>query len=113
VGHPSFSKYYTPQGEVALLISSGYGAGWSTWADPGEAEGLLFDARLVEKVLAGEHLSDPKGFRKFVRSLGYQSHLGGAKGLYVVFLPKGTKFFVKEYDGFETLITEENLSVAA
>lgn len=28
-------KYYNQNGELAVLISPGFGAGWSTWNDEG------------------------------------------------------------------------------
>jgi hypothetical protein len=47
-----YQRRYDDQGLVAVLISSGFGAGWSTWAHEGEREGLLFDDRLVDYVLS-------------------------------------------------------------
>ena len=43
-----FEKRYNEQGQVAVLISPGFGAGWSTWAHDGEGQALLFDSRLVD-----------------------------------------------------------------
>ena len=40
-------------GKVAVLYSSGYGAGWSTWNE-GHREALCMDARIVGPVLAGD-----------------------------------------------------------
>lgn len=48
---------YTPEdGKIAVLISPGYGAGWSTWAlEEEDVEALLFDDKIVKAVLAGLH----------------------------------------------------------
>lgn len=45
-------KYYNEQGEVAVLVSSGFGAGWSTWVG-GDESFLCMDKGLVELHLRG------------------------------------------------------------
>ena len=105
-----YRKYRDPQKGVAVLITANHGAGWSTWAEEEEGKALLFDHRIVERVLAG---TPPDELEKFVRSLGYTSYLGGAENLRVCFVPEGTKFAVREYDGFESLIFEADLSYIA
>lgn len=40
-------KYYNENDELGVLISVGFGAGWSTWND----EGLAYDKRIIEKWL--------------------------------------------------------------
>jgi hypothetical protein len=58
----SFKKYiqqtdtytyekYIKDGKVAVLYSSGFGAGWYTWNDE-SLTGLVFDRDIVEAVLA-------------------------------------------------------------
>ena len=42
---------YIRDGEVAVLYSPGYGAGWSTWAEGSEREQLLYDPDIVQLVL--------------------------------------------------------------
>lgn len=46
-------RYTREDGKVAVLISPGYGAGWSTWASDEDVEFFLFDATMVKAVLAG------------------------------------------------------------
>ena len=41
------------EGRVAVLISPGFGAGWSTWAGEEYAEEVLFDPGLVQLVVNG------------------------------------------------------------
>lgn len=48
-------RYTREDGKIAVLISPGYGSGWSTWAPDEDVEALLFDARIVKAVLAGLH----------------------------------------------------------
>lgn len=48
-------RYTRKDGKIAVLISPGYGAGWSTWAPEKDVEALLFDAKIVKAVLAGLH----------------------------------------------------------
>ena len=40
-------------GKVAVLISPGFGAGWSTWADDEISEFVLFHKDLVEMAEEG------------------------------------------------------------
>lgn len=84
---------------VAVLYSSGYGAGWYTWNT--EYEGLLFDQDIVEAVLYGN-------INKAVEIAAErydQAYLGGADNLAVCWLPIGTRFRIHEYDGYESVIT--------
>lgn len=90
--------------KVAVLYSPGYGAGWSTWADKGLCERLLFDPVVVEWVEAGkvgevpvDHLNDE------------YLYTGGADDLTIRWVPVGTQFRIHEYDGSESvvLISEE------
>lgn len=51
-------RYTREDGKVAVLISPGHGAGWSTWAADEDVEFLLFDAKIVKAVLAGlDHIA--------------------------------------------------------
>lgn len=101
-----FEKRYDEQGRVAVLVSPGFGAGWSTWADDSEAEAMLFDSRIVDAVLAGQ---DANEIAVLVEGLGYDSYLGGVDGLTVVWLEPGIRFYINEYDGSESLRTFDDL----
>ena len=91
-------KKYEKDGKVAVLISPGYGAGWSTW-NSAYAEELCFDADIVEAVLAEDYSK-----AKSVASLKYEgTYTGGCVDLDVVWLEKGVQFEVHEYDGHESL----------
>lgn len=105
-----FQRRYDEQGRVAVLISPGFGAGWSSWANPKDAEALLFDSRLVDAVLAKMPVDQ---FQTYCESIGYDHYIGGAGELTVVWLEPGTRFSIEEYDGSENLLTFDNLHYVA
>ena len=111
---------YVKDGKVAILVSPGYGAGWSTW---GEDE-LAYDKRVVEYWL--EHKDDEEfmkeidtwadenstieAARKQFEEWGYHGvYFGGFKQIKLVWLPKGTLFRIKEYDGSESIETNDSV----
>jgi hypothetical protein len=104
-----FERRLDDQGLVAVLISAGFGAGWSTWAHEHEREGLLFDSRLVDYVLQ----TGSKGLAEYAESLGYTSYTGGAQDVVIEWLEPGTRFYVEEYDGSESIRTFDHLSHVA
>lgn len=85
-------------GMVAVAVSAGFGAGWSTWAevDPRDARfnQLFLDGNIDEIVrICDEEM------------LGYT---GGAANVEIKWVPEGTKFRIDEYDGSECLVTEDD-----
>lgn len=84
-------------GKVAVLVSPGHGAGWSTWN--AEHEEILFDPAIVEFV---EH-NKWEELDVYVKLKYPQIYAGGMRDLQVEWLPEGTEFIVNEYDGSETL----------
>ena len=105
-----FEKRYNDQGQVAILISPGFGAGWSTWADSSIEEAVLFDSRLVDAVLAKVSTDQ---FVDLCESLGYDNYKGGAGDLEVIWIDQGTRFTVEEYDGSESVRTFDDLCYVA
>jgi len=96
-------------GNVAVLISPGFGAGWYSW---NSNEELLFSPKLVEMV------SQDKGGditeEWLEENLGIEGvYCGGAEDLIILWLPVGTAFEVEEYDGSESLRTIEDLTLIA
>ncbi len=80
---------------MKVLISPGYGAGWSTWNKPE----MAFDRRLIQAVERGITEDDMK---KLCESLGYENpYMGGFAALEVVDVPSGFIFKIEEYDGSE------------
>jgi hypothetical protein len=85
-------------GKVAVAVSGGFGAGWSTWndIDPMDARfnQLFLDGRVDEVVrICNDEI------------LGYA---GGAGGVRIVWVPVGTEFVITEYDGAESLETKDS-----
>lgn len=82
-------------GMIAVAVSGGFGAGWSTWndVDPMDARfnQLFLDGKMQEAV----DLCEAEG-------LGYA---GGARDVEIEWVPVGTKFVITEYDGAEDLMT--------
>jgi hypothetical protein len=101
----NYSKRYDDNGNVAILISPGFGAGWSTWTQGEQAEAMLFDSRLVDYVLQ----TGAEGLDVYAESLGYTGYMGGAEGVVVQWLEPGTRFLIDEYDGSESIRTFDDL----
>jgi hypothetical protein len=89
-------------GKVAVLVSRGYGAGWSSWTD--EVETYLFHPKLVQMVEERRHSEITPEWME--QELGLDvSYTGGTDGLEIQWVPLGTKFVIDEYDGAESLRT--------
>jgi hypothetical protein len=102
-------------GKVAVLISPGFGAGWSTWNyDKEIANKLLFHPRIVEMVEQGrnEELTEEWLKENCDIDTKYICVLG-ADGLKIEWLPLGTSFIVEEYDGSESIRTHYDLTYTA
>jgi hypothetical protein len=85
-------------GQVAVAVSGGYGAGWSTWnsVNPMDARfNVLFDE--------GKH----QEAAELCESLEF-GYAGGAEDVVLVWVPLGTEFVITEYDGAEILMTKED-----
>jgi hypothetical protein len=86
-------------GQVAVLVSPGYGAGWYTWH---YKEELLYDPSIVQWLEANE-LDKIKAYLQ----LRYpDEYTGGLEDLEVNWVPVGERFRVEEYDGAENLVLE-------
>lgn len=88
-------KYYNESGDVAVIVSPGYGAGFSTWADDPQ---ICFDKDIIELILK----NDKEGIKKLMEEK-YPQEYFGCDELIVRFLEPGTLFEIKEYDGAESL----------
>ena len=85
-------------GEVAVLVSPGYGAGWSTWSDIPEQ--AVFAPEVVAWVEDGKPPLDAETENRWEDTYGY---LGGLSGVEIEWLDQGTRFEIEEYDGSESL----------
>ena len=90
-------------GKVAVVVSPGFGAGWSTWSYCGEEDYrdfMLFDPTLVDMVERGE---SAETIETYVTSMHPGTYCGGADGLTIQWLTVGTAFRIHEYDGSESV----------
>ena len=90
-------------GMVAVLVSPGYGAGWSSWNT--KHPECLFDPVVVAWVENGKQGSCPDmeelhGWDDF--------YDGGSAGLRIEWIPVGTLFRIEEYDGYEQIVLNEH-----
>lgn len=89
-------------GQVAVIISLGYGAGWSTWSTE-NSEAMAFCPQLAEAILEG------KDRRAFAEELFPLEYKGGLAKAVVRWVPEGQRFRIEEYDGAESLVLEPDL----
>lgn len=114
------SRHINDEGKVGVLISSGYGAGWSSWLHDEEAfkENPLFSPTVIQLVLdkkIGDGCESPSGeILDILEDIFPYGYLGGARDLSIEWVESGTFFRIDEYDGAESLILmeEEDFSVA-
>jgi hypothetical protein len=85
---------------VAVLISYGYGAGWSSWNGDYDEE-MLFDPYIANLII--EDKFNYKEVEEYCEEKYPEAYLGGLSDLYVVWIPKGTQFRISEYDGYESV----------
>lgn len=96
----SVERYYNSDGQLAVLVSHGYGAGWSTWN--GYGIDLAIDKRIVEAKLRQTYKKNVKELTAFLDSIGYHNiYTGGWYDILIHWVDKGTKFRIDEYDGAE------------
>jgi hypothetical protein len=91
-------------GNVAVLVSPGFGAGWYTWNQ--KHPELVFDPIIVNMVLSKVHYHEIESYIE--KKYGDDVYTGGASDLDVHWVPVGAKFRIDEYDGSESLILESD-----
>lgn len=80
---------------MKVLISPGYGCGWSTW----NYIDLAFDPDIIAAFEAGY---TKEQMEVFITSLGYKKpFMDGYEQCKIEEVPKGTLFKIKEFDGAE------------
>jgi len=89
-------------GKVAVIVSPGFGAGWSTWNR--EYPDMDTNAELAQCILEG-------GDRHAVAArLFPEAYTGGLNKAEVEWLPEGTQYSIDEYDGAESIQTSDGTS---
>lgn len=93
-------------GEVAVLYSPGFGAGWYTWNT--EHPAMLYDPTVVKWVEDGEPSGEARARLEATLEEKYPScYLGGLRDLQIRWVPVGSRFVVDEYDGSESVVVEQ------
>ena len=94
---------YVKDGQVAVLYSPGYGAGWFTWNT--DTPEILFDPAIVELVEQEKW----EELQSYVVLKYPNIYSGGLRDLRIRWIPVGTQFHVNEYDGSETIETRDSV----
>ena len=87
-------------GKVGVLVSPGFGGGFSTWGYPTEA---IFDPTLIGLI---EEQSIQEAIN-YCEKTWPDQYSGGVEDLKVVWVPEGSEFVIEEYDGVESLMLKE------
>ena len=86
--------------QIGIIYSPGFGAGWSTWGDKGQA----IDQELANAL----HNDEPYEVVKQIAERNWpDSYLGGLADCIVEWVDSGTQFIVEEYDGSESLTFQD------
>jgi len=97
-------------GQVAVLVSPGYGAGWYSWHHIKE---LLFHPKLVALVEQGRRSEITEDLCQEIIGTTEYICVGGADQLCIQWITEGTPFRIDEYDGAERLVTGKDLYLVA
>jgi len=92
-------------GKVAVLVSPGFGAGWSTWNQTEYGHEMIFDPVLAAYVDEGK-IEEAK---TYVSMRFPEAYDGGVDDLVVHWVPVGTAFRIHEYDGSESIEVKEEM----
>ena len=106
-------------GKVGIVISSGYGTPWSSYAFNEEKEKhMLFDSNLVELVLNMEKAPSHEkadaryAIEQYCISQEYVDlEYPNVPELKVIWIPVGMEFCVREYDGAEYVLYKHKMIV--
>lgn len=104
-------RRYEKDGEVAVIYSPGYGAGWSSWADK-SIRYLLCCHHDIAVAVERNQYKDFETFKKVVEAALEENDLLGKyyidnpRKLDVEWVPLGWLFKIEEYDGYEKVISK-------
>lgn len=91
--------------DTGVLVSPGYGAGFTTWNSISPFQPLAVMAVLLKRKDLIQNATEEE-----LETMGDRdAYLGGADDLTVEWLPFHTRFRIEEYDGSEYLRTLEDL----
>lgn len=86
-------------GLVAVIISPGYGAGWSTW-DTQYGQELAFDKDIAQAIIQGDQDKITNIINHKYPETDYNTI---NQHLVVEWVPQGSQFQIHEYDGSESI----------
>jgi hypothetical protein len=93
-------------GQVAVIYSPGFGAGWYSWNHVHYGEDLIFDPVLAAYIDEGK-LDEAK---TYVTMRFPDAYDGGVEDLVVHWVPVGTAFRIHEYDGSESIEIKDEMN---
>lgn len=103
-------ELYVDNGSYGVLVSSGFGAGWSTWNK--KYPTIATDKRIIKYFIENRVDEDDyenfklfcDEFTKYIERIGYENATTiGIEGLYLEWVPLPNKYEIKEHDGREEL----------
>lgn len=104
-------KYINDQGRVGVIVSGGFGAGWSTWAPDDDNDFYAMCKELVRMKLTNENPEHVAAYCEKIK--GERPYMGGWEGARIEWLNKGTNFTIEEYGGSESIRPISDLSMTA
>lgn len=96
-------KMFKRAGLTAVLVSPGFGAGFSTWNKPE----MAVDFDLVEAFFK----EDMVRFHYIIEEKYDGAYTGGVNDLEVQWITEGTQFMIEEYDGNERIVKINELDI--
>lgn len=101
VPNTNYSKFVTPDNEVGIIYSPGFGAGWSTWEMKENRNRMIKDTRIIKYLYKLEYVD--YSYDDFMTMIGFENppYDGGFNSLNLEFVPEGSLFKIREYDGSE------------
>lgn len=100
-------KTLVENGKMAVAVSPGYGAGWSTWNE----KELAYDKRVIELIMMyqAKDITEDE-FKERLEGLGYHNtYCGGLDQICIRWVPLGMLFRIDVYDGSEAIETVEDM----
>ena len=101
-------KKLIKDGKVAVLISPGYGGGWSTWAF-GDPDELLFDPVIAQMILDFADIDEIEQVVR-LRHPDENACMAGLEDLKVYWVDQGREFIVEECDGAEIIRYKDGIT---
>lgn len=100
------------KGNVAVIYSPGYGAGWYTWntGEPYSTQ-LVFDPVLAQMILDEKPVKERVEYVE--KNYTEDIYCGGLNQAEIEWLPEDTQFYINEYDGSESIRALNNLTLTA